>query len=338
MASFPSLRTLRGLHVANVAQFSAQQTNDIVQCAYALKCVEERAAEKAAERAAAGRRRAPGGAAGRRRALQGRRVALLFEKPSTRTRLAIHAAITEDGGSAIDLGGGTIHGVGKESLADTVRTVAQFCDVVAYRGVSHETFEEVCRHSTVPVINALTSRYHPTQALADFLTIREQFGTLAGVTIAYLGDCNNNIARSLALASVQTGVSLKLAAPTGYELDSRTVSLCEAIAPTHERLPEQMSDPARAVRNADAIYTDVWYSMGDEAERQQRTAALREYRVTPTLLKGASERAIFMHCLPANRGEEVVDEVMDGERSVVWRQAGNRRYIFKVLLRRLLRG
>lgn len=327
-----SLRALRGLHLTNLAQLSAAQVGDLVRYAHAIKY-----SGGGGGGSGAGDGRGGGGAVARSAALRGKTIALLFADPSTRTRLALHTAVTEEGGSVIDLGQGTHLGA-KETLADTVRTVTQFCSLIAYRGVAHESFEAVCRHATIPVVNALTARYHPTQALADLLTIYEQFGDLRGVRLAYLGDCDNNVARSLALAAVQCGLPLTLAAPAGYELDDRTVSLCEAIAADHRQLPVQTADPAQAVRAADVVYTDVWYSMGDEAEKEQRRRALAPYKVTAALLGRASERAIFMHCLPANRNDEVSDEVLDSERSVVWRQAGNRRHIFKALLRAILRN
>ena len=333
-----SLRNLQGLHLQNIAQLSSMQVVDMVHYAALLKAHRQRTEMR---RVSGGKYRKHyikkwmGITRARDSYLMGKCIALFFEQPSTRTRLAIHAAAAEGGGSIVDINN-TTHLGSKESLADTICTVSQFCDAIAYRGVSHQTYEMICTHATIPVINALTTRYHPTQVLADLLTIYEHFGVLRDVKVAYVGDCANNIARSLALAAVQSGIKLTCAGPSEYQLDTRTISLCEAIAADHTRLPQCTDDMEYAVSDADVVYTDVWCSMGDEAEKKERLSALARYRVTAECMHAASSRAIFMHCLPANRGHEVTDEVLDGERSVVWQQAGNRQYIFGALFRTML--
>jgi ornithine carbamoyltransferase len=260
--------------------------------------------------------------------LPGRTLVLLFEKQSLRTRVSFEAGITHLGGNCLMLGDDA--GFGKrESIADFTRVLSEMVDVIVVRSKKHATVEEVARHATCSVINGLTDESHPCQALADLYTMREHFGKLAGLKLAWVGD-GNNVARSLVRGCGHTDVTLAVATPKGYELDAAFV------ADARKRYPKLQlvttHDPAEAVRGASAIYTDVWASMGQEAERAQRLADFAAYQVNDALMKKAPADAVFMHCLPARRGEEVTDEVIDGPQSVVVAQAANRMHVQKGIL------
>ena len=264
--------------------------------------------------------------------LPGRTLALLFEKQSLRTRVSFEAGITHLGGSSIMLGEDV--GFGKrESIADFTRVLSEMVDVIVIRSKQHATVEEVARHANCSVINGLTDESHPCQALADLYTMREHFGKLAGLKLTWVGD-GNNVARSLVRACGHTGVSLAVATPQGYELadqfvvDSRQQFPNLSLVTTH--------DPAEAVRGASAVYTDVWASMGQETERAKRLADFAAFQVNGTLMRQAPGEAVFMHCLPARRGEEVTDEVIDGPQSVIVQQAANRMHAQKGILAWLL--
>ena len=264
--------------------------------------------------------------------LPGRTLALLFEKQSLRTRVSFEAGITHLGGNCLMLGDDA--GFGKrESIADFTRVLSEMVDVIVVRSKKHATVEEVARHANCSVINGLTDESHPCQALADLYTMREHFGKLAGLKLAWVGD-GNNVARSLVRCCGHTDVSLAVATPKGYELDDAFV------ADARQRYPKlklvTTHDPAEAVRDASAIYTDVWASMGQEGERAQRIADFAAYQVNDALMRKAPADAVFMHCLPARRGEEVTDEVIDGPQSRVLQQAGNRLHAQKGLLAWLL--
>jgi ornithine carbamoyltransferase len=260
--------------------------------------------------------------------LPGRTLVLLFEKQSLRTRVSFEAGITHLGGNCLMLGDDA--GFGKrESIADFTRVLSEMVDVIVVRSKKHATVEEVARHATCSVINGLTDESHPCQALADLYTMREHFGKLAGLKLAWVGD-GNNVARSLVRGCGHTDVTLAVATPKGYELNAAFV------ADARKRYPKLQlvttHDPAEAVRGASAIYTDVWASMGQEAERAQRLADFAAYQVNDALMKKAPADAVFMHCLPARRGEEVTDEVIDGPQSVVVAQAANRMHVQKGIL------
>jgi ornithine carbamoyltransferase len=242
-------------------------------------------------------------------ALQGDTLVCFFEKPSTRTRVSFAAAAERLGMLPIVLGPQDLQLGRGETLEDTARTFAGYASAIVVRAFAQSTVDRMAAVSRVPVINALTDEHHPCQALADVLTLREVFGRLEDLKVAYVGDVNN-VARSLAEAAALAGAHVVAAAPSGY-----THSLPNATL---------MEDPAEAVSGAHAVYTDVWVSMGEEQEREVRMAALRPYQVTEELMARARPDAVFMHCLPAHRGEEVVAAVIDGPRSVVWRQAENR--------------
>jgi ornithine carbamoyltransferase len=260
--------------------------------------------------------------------LPGRTLALLFEKQSLRTRVSFEAGITHLGGNCIMLGDDV--GFGKrESVADFTRVLGEMVDVIVVRSKKHDTVMEVARHAKCAVINGLTDESHPCQALADIYTMREHFGKLAGLKLAWVGD-GNNVARSLARCCGHTGVELAVATPKGYELDAQFV------ADTRQKYPNlkltTTNDPIAAVQGASAVYTDVWASMGQEAERAKRLTDFAAYQVNCKLMQAAPGDAIFMHCLPARRGEEVTDEVIDGPQSVVIAQAANRMHVQKGVL------
>lgn len=264
----------------------------------------------------------------------GRVMALLFEKPSLRTRVSFEAAITHLGGESLFLGDDVGWGR-REPLADFARVLSQYVDVIVCRAKSHENVEQLAGYSDCPVVNGLTDSFHPCQALADLFTVQEHFGALDEVRIAYVGDCNN-VARSLAIACGKLNVPLAVASPPEYQYDDAFL----------RRLNKQIrgvrltctTDPAEAVTGATAVYTDVWASMGQEAELDVRRKAFADYQVTSEMMNLAAAEACFLHCLPAHRGEEVTDEVIDGPRSVVVQQAANRMHVQKGLLAWLLGG
>ena len=255
-------------------------------------------------------------------ALAGRTVALFFERPSTRTRVSFQVGVAELGGHPLPLRADELQLGRGESIADTARVLSRYLHAIVIRSGSDDTVAELAAAAEVPVINGLTPLHHPCQALADLLTLRERFGDLDGIAVAYVGD-GNNVARSLALIGRAAGVEVRIASPEGFELEP-------GLAPVQTR------DPREAVGGADAVYTDVWVSMGDEAGAERRRDALAPYRLDGALLAAASERAIALHCLPAHPGEEISEEVLYGERSVVWDQAENRLHAQKALLERLV--
>ena len=251
-------------------------------------------------------------------ALLRRSVALIFQRPSTRTRLSFEAGVAELGGHPMILRTDDLQLARGESVRDTALVLSRQVAVVGLRTGPHELVEELARWSDVPVINMLTAAHHPCQALADLLTLREAFGRLEGLKLAYVGD-GNNVARSLTILGRLAGVEVVVAAPAGYELDADTVA-----------------DPYAAVAGAHAVYTDVWVSMGDEETADERRRALAPYRADAALLEVAAPDAIALHCLPAHPGEEITEEVLYGPRQRIWDQAENRRHAQKALLELLV--
>ena len=256
------------------------------------------------------------------RALKGRSVALIFERPSTRTRLSFEAGIFELGGQPVVLRAGELQLSRGESVGDTARVLSRHMAAVGLRTGPDALLQELAGAATVPVFNMLTAGHHPCQALADLMTLREEFGTLAGLRVAYVGD-GNNVARSLALLGALAGVEVAVASPEGYTLTG---------APDALLTP----DPAEAVAGAQAVYADVWVSMGDERTADERRAALAPYRLDDALLDRAAPGAIALHCLPAHPGEEITEQVLYGRRQRIWQQAENRRHAQKALLELLL--
>ena len=255
-------------------------------------------------------------------ALAGRSVALLFEKPSTRTRISFEVGVAELGATPVVLRGDELQLARGESVEDTARVLSRYVDAIVIRSGSHTVVASLAEASEVPVVNGLTPTHHPCQALADLLTLRERFGELEGLKVAYVGD-GNNCARSLAILGGIARLEIWIAAPDGYQLqDGHGATLT--------------SDPKLAAEDADAVYTDVWVSMGDEGDAEKRRIDLEPYRLDSELLAGASERAIALHCLPAHPGEEIAEDVLYGERSAVWDQAENRLHAQKALLERLV--
>jgi ornithine carbamoyltransferase len=257
------------------------------------------------------------------RALEGRSVALIFERPSTRTRLSFEAGIFELGGQPVVLRAGELQLSRGESAGDTARILSRHVAAVGVRTGPDALLQELAGTATVPVFNMLTAGHHPCQALADLMTLREEFGGLEGLRVAYVGD-GNNVARSLALLGALAGVEVAVASPEGYTLTG---------APD----AQLTTDPAEAVAGAHAVYADVWVSMGDEQTAEERRAALAPYRLDDALLDRAAPGAIALHCLPAHPGEEITAEVLYGPRQRIWEQAENRRHAQKALLELLLR-
>jgi len=270
--------------------------------------------------------------------LRARTVALIFEKPSLRTRLSFDVGTAQLGGHCVYLSPAEV-GLGRrESVSDVARVVSRMADAVVLRVNAHETIEEFARHSDVPVINGLSDLSHPCQGLADIFTIRERKGPeLRGVVVAYVGD-GNNVAHSLMLCAAKAGATLRVATPVGYEPLPRYRELASAAATRSGGRVELLNDPRAAVDGADVVYTDVWTSMGQEQEYERRRRAFHGYQVNAALLACAKRDAIVLHDLPAHRGEEITDDVLDGPQSAVFDQAENRLHTEKALLSWLLEG
>jgi ornithine carbamoyltransferase len=265
------------------------------------------------------------------RVLEGRGVAALFQKPSARTRSSVEMAVYTLGGHPIYVREEEVSIDTRESAEDVARTLASFVHLVAARVFEHATLERMADVIAIPVVNLLSDAAHPVQALADLLTLREQFGTVEGRRLAYIGD-GNNVAASLAFAAAMSGLELVVASPHGYELDPVVVDRARNLGAN----VELVGDPYDATNGADAVYTDTWTSMGQEDERVQRLRAFDGWTVDATLMKAAAPDAVFLHCLPAHRGEEVTAEVIDGPQSLVWQQAENRMHSVRSLFVELL--
>jgi ornithine carbamoyltransferase len=265
-------------------------------------------------------------------ALRGRILSLLFEKPSLRTRLTFEVAAKQMGGDSI-LSVGPVGD--REPIKDVARNLDRWTNCIVARTFSQETIEELARWSAVPVINALSNLYHPCQALADVFTLKEHFGDLRGLKLAFVGD-GNNVAHSLMLTATRLGASVAVATPPGYEPSSTVALTARGLAEQTGARVTVSNDPAEAVQDADAVYTDVWASMGQESEKAQRLKHFAPYQVDERLMSIAKPSAIFMHCLPAKRGEEVADAVIESPQSVVFDQAENRLHTQKALLLMLL--
>jgi len=269
--------------------------------------------------------------------LRGGSVACWFAKPSTRTRVSFAAAAARLGLNPIVLRPDELQLGRGEPIADTARALSAYCDAIVIRTFAQREIEETAAAASVPVINALSDDHHPCQALADVLTVREWFGGLDSVRLAFVG-AGNNVTHSLLEAGALMGMQIVVASPPGYAPDAEVVERALAIAHTTGGTIELVEDPRDAVNGAQAVYTDVWVSMGEDAEREQRLRELRPYQVDEELLALARPDAIFLHCLPAHRGEEVAAAVIDGPQSVVWEQAANRETTEQALLFTLVTG
>ena len=265
--------------------------------------------------------------------LKGRILAMVFQKPSLRTRMSFDVAMKQLGGDAIMLGPQEI-GLGKrESIADIARVLSGYVDCIMARVFEHAHLDEMSRYASVPVINGLSDESHPCQAMADMLTIQEHYGQLSGLRLAYIGD-GNNVAASLAKACRRLGLTFAIATPPGYGLPDDVVERVEGRSGDFSI--EQTHNPAEAVHQADVIYTDTWVSMGQEAESAQRRAQFDGFQINRQLLASSGRPSIVMHCLPAHRGDEITDEVADGPQSVIFQQAENRLHAQKAILVSLL--
>jgi len=260
-------------------------------------------------------------------------LAMVFEKPSLRTRISFQVAMSDLGGSAIFIRPEDIGGIGKrEPIKDMARVLSRYVDGIMARTFEHNTAVELAKYATVPVINALTDMSHPCQAMADVLTIKEHLGRLDGIKVAYVGD-GNNVARSLAFAAAKLGMKLVVASPKGYELDWGTIEKANTIKPDSASIT---NNPAEAVAGADVVYTDTWVSMGQENEKQKRTKAFKDFQVNTELLKSAPAHAKIMHCLPAYRGLEITDEVVESPNSIIFDQSENRLHFQRALVKKLM--
>ena len=271
------------------------------------------------------------------RSLAGRQMVMFFEKPSLRTRLTFEAGMNSLGGTAmfVDQSHGRLDA--RETLSDIAHNLERWVDVIVLRTFAHETIDQMARYASVPVINALSDLEHPCQALADYFTLQERFGDLKNICLAYVGD-GNNVAHSLLLTCACVGSSIRIATPKGYEPNAKMVAEARKIAKLTGAQIELLTDPRAAVAGVDAVYTDAWASMGQEGEAELRAGIFPPYQVNPKLMAEAAPHAVFMHCLPAHRGEEVTDEVMDSEQSVIFEQAENRLHVQKSILYLLLGG
>ena len=272
-----------------------------------------------------------------RGALAGKQMVMFFEKPSLRTRLTFEVGITSLGGFAMFVDQTHARLGERESLSDIARNLERWVDCVVLRTFEHSTIAEIAQHASIPVINALSDLEHPCQALADFLTLQERFGDLRKIKMAYVGD-GNNMANSLMLAAASLGSRISVATPRGYEPPKSVVHSAKELAKKTGGRVELASDPISAVAGADAVYTDVWASMGQETEAAERGKIFAPFRVTAELMELAAPHALFLHCLPAHRGDEVTAEVIDSPRSVVFEQAENRLHVQKAILLQLLGG
>lgn len=267
--------------------------------------------------------------------LAGKTLGMIFTKPSTRTRVAFEVAMYQLGGYALYLSKNDLQLGRGETIADTARVLSRYLDGIMIRTYAHDEVEELARYATIPVINGLTDFLHPTQVLADLLTIREWKGRLKGLNLTYIGD-GNNVAHSLMYGGARVGLNITIACPSGYEPLPQVVEESRRMAADNGSHIAVTNDPREAAAGADILYTDVWASMGQEAEAEKRRQAFRGFQLNAEILKLAQPEAMVLHCLPAHRGEEITDEVMDGPQSAVWDQAENRLHAHKAILAALL--
>jgi ornithine carbamoyltransferase len=267
--------------------------------------------------------------------LKGKTLGMIFEKSSTRTRVSFEAGMLQLGGNALYLNGKDLQLGRGETIADTAKVLSEFIDVIMIRTFEHEKVAELAKHAAIPVINGLTDDFHPCQALADLLTIYEHKKSFKGLKMAYIGD-GNNVAHSLMIACAKVGMNFVLACPKGYEPKEFVVKYAMETAKTTGATITICHDAVAAAKDADVLYTDVWTSMGQEEEVKERLAVFAPYQINEELVKQAKDDYLFLHCLPAHRGEEVTEEVIDGPRSFVFQQAGNRMHVQKAVLQAIL--
>lgn len=268
--------------------------------------------------------------------LKGKSLCLVFQKPSNRTRVSFEVGMYELGGYSLYLGPGEINLGVREPVKDAAKTLSRYVDGIVLRTFEHKNLLEMAKHSTAPVINGLTDFSHPCQGLADIYTIKEKFKKFKGVNLAYLGD-GNNVCHSLLYGCAKVGINISVAAPQGYQPDETAVKESKAFAKATNAKINLTNNPEEAVKDADVIYTDVWASMGEEDEAEQRKEIFKDYKIDSQLMAKAKKNCLFMHCLPAHRGQEVTDEVIDSENSIVFDQAENRLHVQKAILLLLLR-
>ncbi|BDG42355.1 ornithine carbamoyltransferase [Saccharococcus caldoxylosilyticus] len=307
--------SLKGKDFLTLMDISAEDIHDLLALAAQLK-----------EKQLAGQSYTP---------LTRKTLAMIFEKPSTRTRVSFEVGMIQLGGSALYLNSNDLQLGRGETIADTARVLSQYVDAIMIRTFAHSKVEELAQYATIPVINGLTDDDHPCQALADLLTIYEVKKELKGLKLAYVGD-GNNVAHALMIAAAKVGMDCTIACPSGYEPKETYVNAAVQIGKQSGAAIAVTHDPIEAVADADVIYTDVWTSMGQEQESEQRLAAFQEFQVNDKLVKHAKPDYMFLHCLPAHRGEEVTADVIDGPNSYVFQQAGNRLHVQKAILVSLL--
>ncbi|MFN2460124.1 MAG: ornithine carbamoyltransferase [Candidatus Velthaea sp.] len=314
MVTLPAAARLRGRNLLSILDLTPDELSSLTAIAQQLK--------------ASGREQ--------HSLLRGKTLAMLFEKPSLRTRVSFEVGMTQLGGHAIAATGNDFLVGSRETPEDAARTLSRYVDAIVVRTHAHEPLQRFAASATVPTINGLSAAAHPCQALADMLTIRERFGTLAGLRLAFVGDVRNNVAISLTEAAAMSGMSVTFAAPVTHRPPDTFLARLVELGKAHNVTARAFTSPVRTVRDVDVVYTDVWTSMGAEALVERNAAALFPYRVDAELMAAAAPHALFMHCLPAHRGEEVTADVIDGPHSVVFEQAENRLHAQKALLLALL--
>ena len=314
MIALPSASRLRGRNLLSILDLTPEELTSLIGIAQHLK--------------ASGR--------AQQTLLRGKTLAMLFEKPSLRTRVSFEVGMTQLGGHAIAAMGGDFLVGSRETPEDAARALSRYVDAIVVRTHAHEPLQRFAASATVPTINGLSAEAHPCQALADMLTIKERFGTLNGLRMAYVGDARNNVAISLGEAAAMSGISMTFAAPISHRPADAFLARLHELGKPNGATARAFTSANRAVRDVDVIYTDVWTSMGDEGLVERNAAALFPYRVDAAMMAAAAPHALFMHCLPAHRGEEVTAEVIDGVHSVVFDQAENRLHAQKALLLALM--
>lgn len=267
--------------------------------------------------------------------LEGKSVCLVFQKPSNRTRVSFEVAVFELGGNTVYLGPQDIRLGEREAIKDVARTLSRYVNCIVARTFAHEHLMDLAKYATVCVINGLTDLLHPSQALADIFTIKEKKGTLEGISLAFVGD-GNNVLHSLLFGCSKLGINLKIATPKNYQPNREILEKAQKLAKQSGAKIELKEDPRDVVKDCDFLYTDVWVSMGQERERQRRLKDFQGYQLNPGLLKKARKKPLLMHCLPAHRGEEITDEVLDSKQAIVFDQAENRLHLQKAILVKLL--